>query len=147
MTSVGAAPTGSGDRYCDCCLLNFTSTRDFVAHLSGACHECWKHCKEKQLRQLFATSEATLNQLGSWERCFSCGPIRTDTVVTVECSRCDNAGGRVPSKESLPGTPLPGSSPRFICLTHALVGYCMSCSTYLGFEAFVVDQDAAESLQ
>ena len=131
--------------FCDCCLMEFNSSGTFSQHIRSQLHRGTWSAQQVQIRKLFATAQCVLiGNDGEWERCFSCGAARVSTVVSVTCCRCDGSGGCSPEPEGVPGQASQEGSQnqRFLCLEHALEGYCRSCASFLGVEAFAIDPDA-----
>ena len=128
--------------FCDLCLREFYNWQDYHAHLHGWMHAFALEDRNQQIEKLFDVADETLKIFGTWERCFSCGALKTATVVQVVCCRCRGSGGHIPSAQGVPGVAYSGGCPRFLCRSHALEVYCRSCATPLGLESFAIDTDA-----
>ena len=129
--------------YCDICPFECCERSDFILHLSSDAHALRKRQNESVIEELYSDAASILiAQDWTWERCFDCGAVDTQTVVCVICSRCRGNGEGVLSSVGLPGTYLPQGLPRFICVEHALRQMCMSCGTPLAASNYFIDPDS-----
>jgi hypothetical protein len=138
VIDVGILPSW----FCDICLKEFYCWRHYHAHLDGWMHKIAVENRNQQLERLFDVADEILQAHGTWERCFSCGALKTATVVQVVCCRCNGSGGRSPAAQGVPGIAYNEGRPRYLCRRHALDVHCRSCAAPLGIESFAVDTDA-----
>ena len=135
--------------FCDICLVGFLTRAELIDHLASDIHADAVMQRNLRIVDLFGRANIILDELGGWERCFACGRNRIDTVVMIQCCRCNGNGDQAPTPYGTPGVPWRpnnrGSNSRFVCLEHALYVHCRSCATPLGIEAYLVDPEALTS--
>ena len=131
---------------CDVCLAEYATREELIHHLTSWIHLTSVAQRGAGIRSIFTVAASLLEVLGTWERCFACGGVGVDTLVAVQCCRCNGRGDQHISATGVPGVPYCGSSggsnSRFVCLEHALDVHCRSCSTPLGIEAYLIDPEA-----
>jgi len=132
--------------FCDICLVGFLTRAELIDHLAFDIHAHAVAQRNLRIVDMFSEANIILDELGGWERCFACGRNRIDTVVMIQCCRCNGNGDQAATPYGIPGVPWRpnniGSNSRFVCLEHALYVHCSSCATPLGIEAYLVDPEA-----